>query len=108
LPKSLLPARVYCYVWPGGFGVEAASRVEVAMSECLHCDINELVRERLEQGDADLAEITAMIVEALADVILLAPESDQAKIMADALAHLGHMFLEKSGAIEPESSRAAH
>jgi hypothetical protein len=78
------------------------------MSDCLHCDINELVRERLEQGDADLAELTAMIVESLAEVILLAPEADQAKIMADAMAHLGHMFLEKSGAIEPEASRAAH
>ena len=78
------------------------------MSDCLHCDINELVRERLEQGDADLAELTAMIVESLAEVILLAPESDQAKIMADALAHLGHMFLEKSGAIEADTSRAAH
>jgi hypothetical protein len=83
-------------------------RVEVAMSDCLHCDINELVRERLEHGDADLAELTAMIVESLAEVILLAPESDQAKIMADALAHFGHMFLEKSGAVEAESSRASH
>jgi hypothetical protein len=78
------------------------------MSDCLHCDINELVRERIERGDADLAELTSMVVESLAELILLAPETDQAKIMADALAHLGHMFLEKSGAMEADSSRAAH
>jgi hypothetical protein len=78
------------------------------MSDCLHCDINELVRERIERGDADLAELTSMIVESLAELILLAPDSEQAKIMADALAHFGHMFLEKSGTLEADSSRAAH
>jgi hypothetical protein len=49
-----------------------------------------------------------MIVESLAELILLAPETEQAKIMADAMAHFGHMFLEKSGAIEPDASRSAH
>ena len=78
------------------------------MSDCLHCEINDLVRERIERGDADLGELTSMIVESLAELILLAPESEQAKVMADALAHFGHMFLEKSGAIAEDSSRAAH
>ena len=78
------------------------------MSDCLHCDIIELVRERLEGGDADLTELTSMIVEALAEVILLAPDTEQAKIMADALAHFGNMVLEKSGATEADPSRAAH
>ena len=78
------------------------------MSDCLHCDINELVRERIERGDADLGELASMIVESLAELILLAPEGEQAKVMADTLAHFGHMFLEKSGALEPETSRAAH
>jgi len=78
------------------------------MSDCLHCDINELVRERIERGDADLAELASMMVESLAELILLAPESDQSKIMADALAHFGHMFLEKSGALDGDTSRAAH
>jgi hypothetical protein len=81
---------------------------EIAMSDCLHCDIIELVRERLEGGEADLSEITAMMVEALAEVILLAPESEQAKVMADALAHFGNMFLEKSGAVEADPARAPH
>jgi len=78
------------------------------MSDCLHCDINELVRERIERGDADLGELTSMIVESLAELILIAPETEQAKVMADALAHFGHIFLEKSGAIEPDASRASH
>ena len=38
---------------------------------------------------------------------MLAPEIDQAKLMADAIAHFGHTFLERSGAIEGES-RATH
>jgi hypothetical protein len=59
-------------------------------------------------GDADLTELTSMMVEALAEVILLAPESEQAKIMADALAHFGNMFLEKSGAVEGDPARAPH
>jgi len=43
------------------------------MSECLHCDINELVEKRLEGEGADLAEVAALIAESLADLILLAP-----------------------------------
>jgi hypothetical protein len=78
------------------------------MSDCLHCDINELVRERIERGDADLAELTSMIVESLAELILLAPENEQAKVMADAMAHFGQMFLEKGGTAEADTSRAAH
>jgi hypothetical protein len=38
------------------------------MSDCLHCDINELVRKRLEEtGAPDVAQIASMIVESLAD-----------------------------------------
>ena len=78
------------------------------MSDCLHCDINDLVQQRLEGGDADMAELVTMIVQSLVELILLAPESDQAKLMADVLASLGQMYLEKSGAIEPEGSGATH
>ena len=78
------------------------------MSDCLHCEINELVQQRLEGEGADLAEIAAMIVESLAEVILLAPEDSQAQLMADILAHFGQMFLEKSGAGGPAASAASH
>jgi hypothetical protein len=78
------------------------------MSDCLHCDINQLVQERMERGEVDLAELTSMIAEALVDWILTAPEADQAKLLADAIAQLGQMYLEKSGAIEGDASRATH
>jgi hypothetical protein len=66
------------------------------MSECLHCDINELVQQHIERGE-NLGDLAAMIVECLAELILLAPENEQAKLMADALAQFGHTFLERSG-----------
>ena len=72
------------------------------MSDCLHCDINDLVRKHLEANETvDLAKVTSMIVESLADFILSAPEADQANLMADALAHFGHAFLDKGDDVEP-------
>jgi hypothetical protein len=73
------------------------------MSDCLHCDINQLVRQRIERG-ADLGELAAMMVESLTDLILLAPEEEQADLMAHALSAFGQMYLEKSGAFESGSS----
>src|SRR3954447_3994015 len=35
------------------------------MSDCLHCDINQLVQGRLERGEADVGELASMMVEAL-------------------------------------------
>jgi hypothetical protein len=77
------------------------------MSDCLHCEINQLVQERFERGDTDLAEMTSMMVESLADLILLAPESDRSNLMAHALSALGQIFLEKSGALDG-GSNATH
>ena len=78
------------------------------MSDCLHCDINELVQNYIDRGDADIAEFAAKIAESLVDLILLAPENEQAKRMADAMASFGNAFLEKSGAIEVEEPDARH
>ena len=78
------------------------------MSDCLHCDINELVEKRLEREGADLADLAARISESLADLILLAPAEDQSKLMADVISNLGQAFLEKSGAIEADESGARH
>ena len=74
------------------------------MSDCLHCDINELVREHVERGTNDLGEIAAMMAESLADLVLLAPEEDRATLLAHALSAVGQMVLEKSGAFEGGSS----
>jgi hypothetical protein len=76
-------------------------------TDCLHCDINELVQKHLDREGADLAELAARMTESLADLILLAPEAEQSKLMADALANLGQAFLEKSG-IEPDDTGARH
>jgi ABC-type tungstate transport system substrate-binding protein len=74
------------------------------MSDCLHCDINQLVHDRLERGDTDLAEMASMMVESLADLVLLAPESDRSNLMAHALSAFGQIVLEKSGALEGGSN----
>ena len=67
------------------------------MSDCLHCDINELVRKHIESSEVlDVPKIAGMIVESLAELILsVEPEAEQAKVMADALAHFGQVFLDK-------------
>lgn len=69
------------------------------MSECLHCDVNDLVEKQLESESADLADLAGRLAESLADLILLAPPEEQSKLMADVLASLGQAYLEKSGAI---------
>jgi hypothetical protein len=70
------------------------------MSDCIHCDINDLVDKQLEREDADLADIAARVAESLVDLIVVAPPGDQAKRMADVLATIGQVYLEKTGAIE--------
>jgi hypothetical protein len=74
------------------------------VSDCLHCDINELVRTHLEQSEMiDLPELAGKMAESLVDLILLAPEAQQGQMLAEAISQLGNTFLEKSGAIEGES-----
>jgi hypothetical protein len=74
------------------------------LSECLHCEINDLVQQGFERGQTDLPEIASMIAESLVDAILLAPEGDQANLLAHAISAVGQIFLEKSGALEGGSS----
>jgi hypothetical protein len=77
---------------------------ESPSESCLHCEINDLVQEYVEgQDNVDIAELTARMAESLVDLILLAAEEDQAKLLATGIAQLGHAFLEKSGVIEAES-----
>jgi hypothetical protein len=46
------------------------------------------------------------MAESLVDLMLLAPEEEQAKLLAVTMGHLGHTFLEKSGAVEGGSDTA--
>ena len=78
------------------------------MSDCLHCDINELVEKQLEREGANLAELAVLLVESLADLIVLAPPAEQSKLMADILVNLGQAYLEKVGAIERDESSPRH
>ncbi|MXQ10469.1 hypothetical protein [Microvirga makkahensis] len=77
------------------------------MSDCLHCDINQLVQERFERGDTDLVAMASLMVESLADLILLAPESDRSNLIARALSAFGQIVLEKGGALDG-GSNATH
>lgn len=76
------------------------------MSDCLHCDINEIVQKHIDRTDApDVADLAARIAESLADTILtFVPEEDQANVLAHTIAHLGEMFLQKGGAVEGDTT----
>jgi hypothetical protein len=76
------------------------------MAECLHCQINELVKAHLDNDDpVDLNDLVARIVESAAELIAdVAAEEDQAKVLAAAISHLGHSYLEKTGAFGEEST----
>ena len=75
------------------------------MSDCLHCDIHELLESHLQNQEANLAEIAAKVTEVLADLILLAPPNEQATITADVLANLGSFLLEKKETTDLASRR---
>lgn len=76
------------------------------MSDCLHCDINEIVQKHIDKTDtADVADLAARIAESLADTICtFVPEEDQANVLAHTIAHLGEMFLQKGGAAEGDTT----
>jgi hypothetical protein len=68
---------------------------ESVMSDCLHCDIHDLLEPHMQAADANLTEIAAKVTEVLADLILSAPPEDRAVVMADVLANLGEFVLQK-------------
>ena len=78
------------------------------MSDCLHCDIMDLVDKQLADPDADLAEVASKVAEAMTDVVLSAPPEDQAKFMAEVIALIGSIYLEKTGAVEDGTSSRRH
>jgi hypothetical protein len=78
------------------------------MTDCLHCEINELVAKYADRPEADASELAARMAESLVDLILMAPDQDRATLLADAIAVLGQLYLEKSGVVEPGDSTARH
>jgi vacuolar-type H+-ATPase subunit D/Vma8 len=65
------------------------------MSDCIHCDIHDLLEPELAREGADLGQIAAKVTEVLADLVLIAAAEDRAALLADVIANLGHMVLEK-------------
>jgi hypothetical protein len=55
------------------------------MSDCLHCEIHDMLESHLQSEQADLTDIVARVTE----VILMAPPGEQTVLMADVLANLG-------------------
>jgi hypothetical protein len=65
------------------------------MSDCLHCDINDLIRERIEgKEDVDLGDLVARVSESLAELIMLGPKDQWAALLAEAIGHLGQTIIE--------------
>ena len=86
---------------------QMAAQDERSSETCLHCEINDLVEEHVAgQETVDVAELAARMAESLVDLVLLAAEEERAQMLAFTMAHVGHAFLEKTGAIEGGSSTA--
>ena len=77
---------------------DVPSRSEQEADEGLHCAIIDIVDERIAAGGADAADLAALIVESLVDLILRVPEEERAQLLAHTLSALGDLFLQKSGA----------
>jgi len=76
-----------------------------ASESCLHCEINDLVQEHVEGHETvDIAEVAARMAESLVDLVLRAPEEQQAQLLAATISYVGQAFLEKTGAIAGEGN----
>jgi hypothetical protein len=80
------------------------------MSDCIHCDIHDMLDEHLQKDGADLAEVAAKVTEVLADLILMANPAERTALMADVIANLGGFVLEKSAddPDDPGQRRSRH
>ena len=86
---------------------EVVPQDESTVESCLHCEINDIVQEHVEGHETvDIAEVAARMTESLVDLVLRAPEEQQAQLLAATITHLGQAFLEKTGAIEGDSVTA--
>lgn len=78
---------------------------ESSSESCLHCEINEVVREHIEGKEiVNLPELVAKMSESLIELILLGPEDQWGNLLAEAMRQLGDVFLEKSGAVESDTT----
>jgi hypothetical protein len=81
------------------------SEDESSSESCLHCEINELVREHIEGKQiVNLPELVAKMSESLVELILLGPEEQWGNLLAQAIRDIGEVFLEKSGAVQSNTT----
>jgi hypothetical protein len=80
------------------------------MSDCIHCQIHDLLESHLQNQEVNLGDVAFKVTEVLADLILMAPPEDQGMMIADILRSLGQFVLEKNGDVEDEgqSGRRRH
>ena len=84
---------------------EVVPEDERSSESCLHCEINDLVEEHIGgQETVDIAEMTARMAESLVDLVLRAPEEQQAQLLAATITYVGQAFLERTGAITGDSN----
>jgi hypothetical protein len=80
----------------------------MAMSDCLHCDIHDLLESSIQGGEVNLLEVASKVTEVLADLIVLAPPVERGTMMADILANLGESVLQKSEEATNQSDPRRH
>jgi hypothetical protein len=81
------------------------SEDESSSERCLHCEINELVREHIEGKDTvNLPELVAKMGDSLVELILLGPEEQWGNLLAEAIHDIGYAFLQKTGAVQSDTT----
>jgi hypothetical protein len=95
-------------VWHKNKASQKERQRKLQMSDCVHCDIHDLLESRLQSDEANLAEIASKVTEVLAELILLAPPVERGKLMADILANLGEFVLQKGEDAELPSDPRRH
>ena len=74
--------------------------MEPHVSDCIHCDIHDLLDAELAGDEADLGEIVAKVTEVLADLVLLAAPDERAALLSSVIANLGQFMLDKGSRVE--------
>ncbi len=78
------------------------------MSNCIHCDIHDLLETHIQDAEVNLTEIASKVTEVLADLILLVPPVERVTLMADVIANLGEFVLQKGESDARQSDPRRH
>lgn len=70
------------------------------MSDCLHCDIHRLLKDSMESDDMSLSDVTAKVVDVLADLIMVVPDPLRTRHMVYTLGCLVQSILAHNETVE--------